>query len=104
MTAICKNLLTFAKFFRRHHPQSSESKSSFKKTHFEGWNLYLLSFDVDAAQFFELNIFRVQRYDRFRHYKKISRHLVRNGGIVVQNTYPFGKLFSFCISSLMALS
>ena len=71
MTAICKNLLIFAKFFRRHHPQSSESKSSFKKTHFEGWNLYLLSFDVDAAQFFELNIFRVQRYDRFRHYKKI---------------------------------
>lgn len=82
MTAICKNLLIFAKFFRRHHPQSSESKSSFKKTHFEGWNLYLLSFDVDAAQFFELNIFRVQRYDRFRHYKKYPAILYEMAGLL----------------------
>ena len=37
-----------------------------------------------TLHFLELNIFRVQSYDRIRHYQKLSRHLVRNGGIVVR--------------------
>ena len=37
-----------------------------------------------TLHFLELNILRVQSYDRIRHYQNISRHLVRNGGIVVR--------------------